>query len=73
MQNINYTFILVCSYETFPLSTEHINRIRKLLFGTQPAHLIALIPFLGNQHNRVLLYTNACGTGNKPEMLGVCA
>lgn len=59
MQNINYTF---------PLSTEHTTRIKNLLFwytATQPAHLIALMPFLGNQHNRVLLYTKACGTGEQ--------
>lgn len=76
IQNINYTFILVCSFETFPLSTEHITRIKNLLFwytATQPAHLIALMPFLGNQHNRVLLYTNACGTGEQTaDAVGLC-
>lgn len=76
MQNINYTFILVCSFETFPLSTEHITRIKTLLFwytATQPAHLIALMPFLGNQHDRVLLYANTCGTGEQTgDVVGLC-
>lgn len=48
------------------------NKKKTYYSDTQPAHLIVFMPFLGNQHNRMLLNPNVCSTGNKKEILGLC-